>query len=281
MKGVNTLIDYILDSSMIRVEQVSILSPIDANQLRQIKFLEQCFVSESLDGELAEFCSDLAQLKDETLSAVTGKLLVASDTLRDLLKLRSQIRTQIEQVEARIKRLKDVRPTRIAKNLLRISSGNRFRWRKSSFEVKLLSQVVEEICQQICESNELTAELIDGYWDYFPVDLQESLLEWFQNLIEVLETCDTTSDEKFNASVLRLKNSICRAVEIGKSKSNFRFSRFFETAVSCTNNEFSSEESLPAAHNKKYTLEELVAGVTPENSHEATDWGSPVGEELW
>jgi len=30
----------------------------------------------------------------------------------------------------------------------------------------------------------------------------------------------------------------------------------------------------------RYTLEELVAGITPENLHEATDWGPPVGKEL-
>lgn len=29
------------------------------------------------------------------------------------------------------------------------------------------------------------------------------------------------------------------------------------------------------------TLEELVAGITPENRHEATDWGPPVGREVW
>jgi len=32
---------------------------------------------------------------------------------------------------------------------------------------------------------------------------------------------------------------------------------------------------------KKPTLEELVAGITPENRHEETDWGPPVGREFW
>lgn len=30
-----------------------------------------------------------------------------------------------------------------------------------------------------------------------------------------------------------------------------------------------------------YTREELVAGITPENRHEAVDWGPPVGKEVW
>lgn len=32
---------------------------------------------------------------------------------------------------------------------------------------------------------------------------------------------------------------------------------------------------------RKYTLEELVAKITPENRHELIDWGPPVGKEIW
>lgn len=31
----------------------------------------------------------------------------------------------------------------------------------------------------------------------------------------------------------------------------------------------------------RYTLEELVAGITPENRHEKWDAGPPVGREIW
>lgn len=30
-----------------------------------------------------------------------------------------------------------------------------------------------------------------------------------------------------------------------------------------------------------YTLEELLEGVRPSNLHEETDWGPPVGKEVW
>jgi antitoxin MazE len=30
-----------------------------------------------------------------------------------------------------------------------------------------------------------------------------------------------------------------------------------------------------------YTLDELVAGITPENRHGETDWGEAVGNEAW
>lgn len=28
-------------------------------------------------------------------------------------------------------------------------------------------------------------------------------------------------------------------------------------------------------------IEALIAGITPENRHEETDWGEPVGKENW
>jgi antitoxin MazE len=31
----------------------------------------------------------------------------------------------------------------------------------------------------------------------------------------------------------------------------------------------------------KYSLDELLAGVTQENIHHETDWGIPVGDEAW
>ena len=31
----------------------------------------------------------------------------------------------------------------------------------------------------------------------------------------------------------------------------------------------------------RFTLEELVAGITPENRHEEWDTGPPVGKEIW
>jgi antitoxin MazE len=30
-----------------------------------------------------------------------------------------------------------------------------------------------------------------------------------------------------------------------------------------------------------YTLEELLEGIRPSNLHEETDWGAPIGKEVW
>ena len=32
---------------------------------------------------------------------------------------------------------------------------------------------------------------------------------------------------------------------------------------------------------RRYSLRELVDGITPKNRHKETDWGPPVGRELW
>ena len=32
---------------------------------------------------------------------------------------------------------------------------------------------------------------------------------------------------------------------------------------------------------RTYHLEQLVAGITPDNRHDETDWGGPVGNEAW
>ena len=32
---------------------------------------------------------------------------------------------------------------------------------------------------------------------------------------------------------------------------------------------------------RKYSLEELCAGITPKNRHRETGWGKPAGKEIW
>src|SRR5258706_53237 len=42
-----------------------------------------------------------------------------------------------------------------------------------------------------------------------------------------------------------------------------------------------TETEAPLLAQRRYTLEELVARITPENRHEEIDWGPPVGNEVW
>ncbi len=32
---------------------------------------------------------------------------------------------------------------------------------------------------------------------------------------------------------------------------------------------------------RKYSLSEMVAGITKKNQHPETDWGGPAGREIW
>ena len=38
---------------------------------------------------------------------------------------------------------------------------------------------------------------------------------------------------------------------------------------------------LKAQEKTEYTLDELLAGITPENCHGELDWGNPIGQEEW
>ena len=35
------------------------------------------------------------------------------------------------------------------------------------------------------------------------------------------------------------------------------------------------------ARRPRYSLDELLACITPENCHHETDWGAPTGREVW
>jgi antitoxin MazE len=35
------------------------------------------------------------------------------------------------------------------------------------------------------------------------------------------------------------------------------------------------------AHRRRYTMAELLEGITPDNRPEEVDWGPPVGREVW
>jgi antitoxin MazE len=41
------------------------------------------------------------------------------------------------------------------------------------------------------------------------------------------------------------------------------------------------ELAKPRRRQRRYTLEQLVAGIRPENRHSELEWGPPVGNEAW
>ena len=43
----------------------------------------------------------------------------------------------------------------------------------------------------------------------------------------------------------------------------------------------SGRDLVLAPVHREYSLAELVAGITPENRHEETEWRAPLGNEHW
>ncbi|HML06969.1 MAG TPA: AbrB/MazE/SpoVT family DNA-binding domain-containing protein [Xanthobacteraceae bacterium] len=41
------------------------------------------------------------------------------------------------------------------------------------------------------------------------------------------------------------------------------------------------EVAKPRRRKRRYRLEQLVAGIRPENRHSELEWGPPVGNEVW
>ena len=41
------------------------------------------------------------------------------------------------------------------------------------------------------------------------------------------------------------------------------------------------ELAKPRRRPRRYTLEQLVAGITQENRHSELEWGPPIGNEAW
>jgi antitoxin MazE len=51
--------------------------------------------------------------------------------------------------------------------------------------------------------------------------------------------------------------------------------------MSVSNGQLVIEIARPQRRRRRYALNELVADIRPDNRHDAIDWGSPVGNEVW
>ncbi|MGQ0686620.1 AbrB/MazE/SpoVT family DNA-binding domain-containing protein [Bradyrhizobium sp.] len=51
--------------------------------------------------------------------------------------------------------------------------------------------------------------------------------------------------------------------------------------MTVSNGKLVIEIARPQRRRRRYTLDELVAGITSDNRHGEIDWGPPVGNEGW
>ena len=78
----------------------------------------------------------------------------------------------------------------------------------------------------------------------------------------------TTQIAKWGNSLgLRLPKSVAQEAEVGEGDT---------VDVSVKNGAIVIRPSRPT-----YSLERLVAKITPRNRHDESDWGAPVGHETW
>jgi antitoxin MazE len=81
-------------------------------------------------------------------------------------------------------------------------------------------------------------------------------------------TATTTQISKWGNSLgLRLPKSVALEAEVAAGDT---------VAVSVKNGEIVIRPSRPT-----YSLEQLVAKITPRNRHNESEWGGPVGQETW
>lgn len=87
-------------------------------------------------------------------------------------------------------------------------------------------------------------------------------------LVGILRSMKATVKKWGNSAAVRIPTSVMQAAQLD-----------LDQAVEVR--EEGGRIVIEPSRQKKYQLSELVKGITPQNRHEETDWGAPVGKEVW
>ncbi len=289
--------------SLWEVLQVNIIHGVSFGNERQFelqlqetrRFLEKCRDTVSLSCELTDFLENVAQSRGETLAVARKQLSKAAHKIAQLFEYREQSSKMGLQFKAYLKKVcaskgltEEAETHSIA--MLCDNSDNRGQG-ICDFEESLLLSYAEAILQRWAEGNEILADVAEQYWDYLPVEVQEYLCDDISRHLQVRDDQfqDGYSDLSFEvikiyiASVSRAENSISRAKALNKLMPKVRLAELDKRCLEHKQKSSAQEKEIEptTAPSKSYTLEELLEGVSPENSHEAADWGEPIGNEVW
>jgi antitoxin YefM len=104
-------------------------------------------------------------------------------------------------------------------------------------------------------------------------DVKQNFKDYCDKVVDDFETIIITRERGENVVLIseaEYKNMLENIRIMGNSKQYFKLLK-------------SNEEikKIIDTKRKKYDLNELSSKITPENRHEETDWGSPVGKEEW
>jgi|GEM_PF-2374440 len=248
-------------------------------------FLEKCLITDSGNKEFTDFVERIAVLKNENFKAVIEKLRLACEGLADF----SQI---IRQVEIQLKQAMSYLAKRIleTEEIEKQNKGSRFVKEKNelSFEEKFALEILEGVNEQLVEADTVIINVVESTWDYLPVDVHEAFQKWAEIQRKINDSIKDLGEifEGFKASSENRDNVILNATEKGKSFPKFRISDLHKR-ISNKQQQNTQEKLLKNSDDetifptRRYTLEELLEKITPENTHEETNWGNAVGQEIW
>jgi hypothetical protein len=255
-------------------------------ELHQVRvFLEKCLINESCDKEFIDFVQKIALLKNENISTLKEKLRKAYEGLADFCQIIKQVEIQLKQATSylgkRIVEIEEARKEKTGSNFVKDRN-------ELTFEEKFALEILLGINEQLVEANTAIINVVENAWDYLPVDVHEAFQIW----AEIKRKTDYPSNlekifEGFKASSENRDNAILNAINKGKSLPKFRSSTLHERISNEQQPQNSQEKFLknssddPIFPTRRYTLEELIEKITPENTHEETNWGNAVGQEIW
>jgi hypothetical protein len=249
-------------------------------------FLEKCLITNSSNKEFIDFVERIAFLKNENFSTVSEKLRIACESLEDFSQITKQVEIQSKQAVSHLaKSILETEKSRKQK------TGSPFANNKNelSFEEKFALEILEGINEQLVEANKAIINVVENAWDYLPVDVHELFQKWGEiySKIGYPKTLVGKIFEDFKASSERRDNVILNATEKGKSLPKFRISNLTKVISNEQQQQNTQEKLLNNSDDdtifptRRYTLEELIEKITPENTHEETNWGNAVGQEIW
>jgi antitoxin component of MazEF toxin-antitoxin module len=276
-EGLNTMQDLVLSKNDLEKE---------IHEIHEFRvFLEKCLIIDSCDQEFIDFLEEIASIKNEDLMTLIEKLGRAYERLADFRQIIEQVEIQFNQVTSYLgKRILESGETRKKKTGSSLVKDKN----ELTFEEKFALEIIKGINEQLIEANTAIINFVENVWDYLPLDVQESFQRWLEikrktdynkNLEKIFEGYKTSSENRDNA--------ILNAIEKGKSLPKFRRSILPKEISNEQQQQNTREKFLKNSSDdtiyptRRYTLEELLKKITPENTHEETNWGNAVGQEIW
>jgi hypothetical protein len=272
-EGLNTMQDLVLSKDNLQ-------------ELHEVRvFLEKCLINNSCDQEFIDFLAKIACLKNEDLSILKEKVMRAYEGVANVNQVITQVEIQLKQATSylgkKIFKIKEIREQKTGSNVVRDKN-------ELTFEEKFAFEVIEGVYEQLIEANKIILSVVENAWDYLPVDVQEVFQKWtkIQGKIDYSRKLGKIFED-YKASSKKLDKAILNAIKKGKFLPKFHIFNssegiFNEQAQQNTQEKSSKNSSEDTIYStRRYTLEELVEKITPDNTYEETNWGNAVGQEIW